>query len=73
MRYRHENGYSAELYGKSSMIIFRPDGTERLHTGSRNVNTKSEVMELLEMQPESDRMFSEAFNDIMNDTEDADI
>ena len=68
MRYRHENGYSAELYGKSSMIIFRTDGTERLHTGSRNVNTESEVMELLAMQPESDRMFSEAFNDIMNDT-----
>lgn len=73
MRYRHENGYSAELYGKSSMIIFRPDGKEYLHTGRRNVNTESEVMELLEVQPELDRMFSEAFNDIMNDTEDEDI
>ena len=73
MRYKHENGYSAELYGKSSMIIFRPDGKEYLHTGRRNVNTESEVMELLEMQPESDRIFSETFNDIMNDTEDADI
>ena len=73
MRYRHENGYSAELYGKSSMIIFRPDGKEYLHTGRRNVNTESEVMELLEVQPELDRMFSEVFNDIMNDTEEADI
>ena len=73
MRYRHENGYSAELFGKSSMIIFRPDGKECLHTGRRNVNTEEEVMELLEMQPELDRMFSEVFNDIMNDTEYEDI
>ena len=73
MRYKHENGYSAELYGKSSMIIFGPDGKECLHTGSRNVNAESEVMELLEMQPELDRMFSEVFNDIMNDTEYEDI
>ena len=63
MRYTHENGYSAELYGKSSMIIFRQDGTQYIHTGSRNVNTESEVMALLKEQPE-------AFNDILNDTED---
>ena len=73
MIYKHKNGYSAKLYGKSSMIIFRPDGKERLHTGRRNVNTESEVMELLEMQPESDRMLSKLFNDIINDTEYEDI
>lgn len=48
MRYTHENGYSAELYGTSSMSIYSPDGTECLHTGSRSVKTEREVMEILE-------------------------
>lgn len=49
--YTHPNGYSAKLYGKSSMIILDPQGKESLHTGFRNVNTKEEVMELLEEHP----------------------
>ena len=73
MIYKHKNGYSAKLYGKSSMTIYRPDGTEFLHTGSRNVNTEPEVMSLLKEQPEAERMFIEAFNDILNDTEDEDM
>ena len=48
--YTHENGYSATLYGKSSMII-RYKGKEVMHTGFRNVNTESAVMDLLGMQP----------------------
>lgn len=49
--YRHENGYSAVLYGESSMIV-KYEEKEVLHTGSRNVNTESEVMELLETMPD---------------------
>ena len=49
---RHENGYSGALYGTSSMSIYRPDGSECLHTGSRNVNTEAELMELLACMPE---------------------
>jgi hypothetical protein len=47
----HPNGYSAKLYGKSSMsIYFR--GKEVSHTGSRNVNKDDEVKELLDKYPE---------------------
>lgn len=48
--YTHENGYSATLYGNSSMIIYH-DGKEVMHTGFRNVNTKAEVMKMLEEMP----------------------
>lgn len=51
IKYKHENGYSALLYGNSSMGVFK-DGKEVLHTGFRNVNTKEEVMELLEDMPQ---------------------
>lgn len=45
--YSHQNGYSAMLYGKSSMSIINPEGVEVLHTGNRSVNTESKVMEML--------------------------
>lgn len=50
MIYKHENGYSAKLYGKSSMVVFRK-GKKIFHTHYRNQNTKSEVMEMLEGMP----------------------
>ncbi len=56
--YTHKNGFSAILYGKSSMSILK-NGKEVLHTGSRAVNNEKEVMELLEKQPE----FMKAMND----------
>ena len=49
---RHENGYSGTLYGESSMSIYRPDGHECLHTGSRGINTEEELMDLLAGMPE---------------------
>lgn len=49
--YKHKNGYSARLYGKSSLSVYF-GGKEVLHTGFRNVNTEDEVMELLEGMPE---------------------
>ena len=58
VRYTHKNGFSAILYGKSSMSILK-NGNEVLHTSSRSVNTEKEVMELLEKQPE----FMRAMND----------
>ena len=47
----HPNGYSAKLYGKSSMSIYFK-GKEVAHTGSRNVNKDDEVKELLDKYPE---------------------
>lgn len=48
---KHPNGYSARLYGETSMTVHY-NGKEVLHTGSRNVNTEAEVMEMLEKMPE---------------------
>lgn len=47
----HPNGYMGILYGESSMSIYDEDGHEILHTGSRNIDTKAELYELLEGMP----------------------
>lgn len=54
--YTHENGYSATLYGKSSMRICH-NGTEVIHTSFRKANTEAEVMALLEKMSEFMEMF----------------
>lgn len=60
--YKHSNGYSAILYGKSSMSVYF--GERRvMHTGSRNVNTESEVMKILEKMPE----FLEAISEVADE------
>lgn len=48
--YKHKNGYTARLYGKSSLSVYF-NGKEVLHTGFRNVNTEDEVMKMLEGMP----------------------
>lgn len=40
--YKHKNGYSAVLYGKSSMSVYRRE-KEVFHTGSRNINTEDKA------------------------------
>ena len=45
--YKHPNGYSAKLYGESSISVFY-EGREVLHSGFRKVNTEAEIMEVLE-------------------------
>ena len=62
--FKHSNGYSAVLYGKSSMIIRRPDGSEMIHTGSRNVNKEAEVMDLLEKVVEFDKNKDELIEEL---------
>ena len=49
--YTHENGYSATLYGDTSLSIDY-GGREVLRTGFRNVETEDEVMNLLEHMPD---------------------
>ena len=51
VEYKHPNGYSAILYGQSSMSIYY-QGKQVSHTGFRNVNTEIEVLKLLEEYPE---------------------
>lgn len=50
VEYTHPNGYSARLYGKSSMVVMF-EGKEISHTGFRAANTKEEVMEVLDIYP----------------------
>ena len=64
--YTHKNGFSAILYGKSSMSILK-NGKEVLHTGSRAVNTEKEVMELLEKQPEFMKSMNDGFESFLKD------
>lgn len=48
--YNHENGYSAVLYGESSMRVYYDDKIV-LHTANRAANTENEIMELLGEMP----------------------
>lgn len=51
IKYTSDNGYTGVLYGKSSMIIYKPDGTESMHTGSRNINTYEELVRIVDEHP----------------------
>lgn len=50
--YKHSNGYTGTLYGKSSLIVHDINGREVLHTGSRNINTFEELVNWLDSFPE---------------------
>lgn len=65
IKVEHPNGYMGILYGKSSMSIYDEEGHEILHTGSRNINTKEELYELLEGMPK----FVEIMADIVIEEE----
>ncbi len=48
---KHPNGYSGKLYGRSSMVIYNPDGRWCLHCGHRTINTREELYQELETMP----------------------
>ena len=50
--YKHPNGYTGTLYGKSSLIVHDINGREVFHTGSRNINTFEELVNWLDSFPE---------------------
>lgn len=45
IEYTSENGYTGQLYGKSSYKIVDPYGKEVFHTGYRTINTFEELKE----------------------------
>lgn len=51
IKYTSDNGYTGVLYGKSSLAIFKPDGTESMHTGSRSINTYEELVRVVDEHP----------------------
>ena len=46
------------------MIIRRPDDSEMINTGSRNVNKEAEVMDLLEKVVEFDKNMDELIEEL---------
>ena len=51
IKYTSPNGYMGILYGESSLAVFKPDGTESLHTGRRNIETYEELVKLVDDHP----------------------
>ncbi len=43
LEYTSENGYTGQLYGKSSYRIIDPYGKEVFHTGFANIKTEEEL------------------------------
>ena len=56
IKYTSPNGYTGVLYGKSSLAIYKPDGTMSMHTGSRNINTYAELVKIVEEHPKFKEM-----------------
>lgn len=56
----HPNGYHGELYGKSSLSIFKGT-TEVFHTGFRNIETAEELYQVLEEYPQFEEMLIRAY------------
>lgn len=70
IKVEHPNGYMGILYGKSSMSIYDKDGHECLHTGSRNLQTESELYELLEDLPRNMEMLAKIVKEGVDDDQD---
>lgn len=51
IKYTSENGFTGVLYGKSSLVILK-DNREVLHTGSRKINTREELIKCVDEFPE---------------------
>ncbi len=51
-RYVSKNGYSGRLYGRSTLVIYDPDGKECFHTYSRKINTYKELVETVDTFPD---------------------
>ena len=64
IEYTSDNGYTGRLYGKSSLIIFNPDGTESMHTGSRNINTREELVKIVDKHPKFIEMLMKVGRDL---------
>lgn len=58
IEYKSPNGFCGRLYGKSSLIIYLPDGELRFHTGFRNINTYEELKEMVDDFPAFEKNLS---------------
>lgn len=69
VKYTSPNGYTGVLYGESSLIIYAPDGTESMHTGSRNINTYEELVKVVDEHPNFLKMLQSIADDIDDNAE----
>ena len=47
--YEDPSGYTGVLFGRSSLIIFGPDGRERVHSGSCYLKTLEELKDVVKI------------------------
>lgn len=59
IEYESSNGYRGVLYGKSSLIIWDPNGNTSMHTGSRNIETYDELVKVVDEWPETLKLLQE--------------
>lgn len=72
IKYHSENGYTGILYGKSSLAILK-DNKEVMHTGFRSINTREELVELVENCPKFFKMLNDNWVKIYNDNDGIDV
>ena len=63
IKYKSKNGYTGVLYGKSSFIVYGPDGKEFMHTGFRSGDTYEWLVERVEEMPKFREMLSRVKED----------
>lgn len=51
IEYKSVNGFRGILFGKSSLMIFDSNGREKLHTGTRTINTFEELKNAVDSFP----------------------
>lgn len=67
IKYTSKNGFTGIMYGERSVSIFREDGKEVFHTGSRGFDTYDELVSFVEKYPEFYEMLMSIDKDAFKD------
>ena len=67
IKYTSKNGFTGIMYGERSVSIFREDGKEVFHTGSRGFDTYDELVDFVEKYPEFYELFMSIDKDAFKD------
>jgi len=67
IEYTSPNGYTGQLYGKSSFRIVDQYGKEVFHTGFRAIETEAELKEEVDTFPEFLRLLEKAWGELENE------
>ena len=67
IEYTSDNGYTGQIYGKSSFRIVDPYGKEVFHTGFRTIETEEELKEEVDTFPDFMRVLEQSWGEMEND------